>query len=135
SSWGRLVESNGTCNSRSTSPSVCTEEVARVLSVEASTARLREPARRRNVDMGEPNDASSTGDWQSPEIHCIVSTTLSPVPMRPVLLFALAPSLLAAQAQPVPQTTAKPGWQWTMDSVVTVVNTVRAGRSLQPTAW
>ena len=51
-------------------------------------------------------------------------------------LIALAiPSLLAAQAQPVPQTTAKPGWQWTMDSVMKVVNTVRAGRSLQPAKW
>jgi peptidoglycan/xylan/chitin deacetylase (PgdA/CDA1 family) len=40
-----------------------------------------------------------------------------------------------AQAQPVPQTNAKPGWQWTMDSVMTVVNTVRAGRSLQPASW
>jgi peptidoglycan/xylan/chitin deacetylase (PgdA/CDA1 family) len=55
--------------------------------------------------------------------------------MRSFALLALAPSLLVAQAQPVPQTTAKPGWQWTMDSVMTVVNTVRAGRSLQPPAW
>jgi len=42
---------------------------------------------------------------------------------------------MAAQAQPVPQTTAKPGWQWSMDTVRTVVNAVRAGRSLQPAAW
>ena len=51
------------------------------------------------------------------------------------LLLGLIPSLLIAQSQPVPQTTAKPGWQWTMDSVLKVVNTVRAGRSLQPAAW
>ena len=51
------------------------------------------------------------------------------------LLIALIPSLALAQAQPVPQTNAKPGWQWTMDSVMTVVNTVRAGRSLQPPPW
>ena len=51
------------------------------------------------------------------------------------LVALLVPSLLAAQAQPVPQTTAKPGWQWTMDSVMKVVNTVRAGRSLQPAKW
>jgi peptidoglycan/xylan/chitin deacetylase (PgdA/CDA1 family) len=54
-------------------------------------------------------------------------------------LAALAVALLASlgrvQAQPVPQARAKPGWQWTMDSVTTVVNTVRAGRSLQPAAW
>ncbi|MBY0489314.1 MAG: polysaccharide deacetylase [Gemmatimonadaceae bacterium] len=52
-------------------------------------------------------------------------------------VFALAalPSVLAAQAQPVPVTTAKPGWKWTMDSVTRVVNEVRAGRSLQPAAW
>ncbi len=48
---------------------------------------------------------------------------------------ALAPTMLAAQAQPVPVTTAKPGWRWTMDSVRTVVNAVRAGRSLQPSSW
>jgi peptidoglycan/xylan/chitin deacetylase (PgdA/CDA1 family) len=51
------------------------------------------------------------------------------------LLLALVPMVAFAQAQPVPQTTAKPGWQWTMDSVNTVVNTVRAGRSLKPAAW
>lgn len=50
-------------------------------------------------------------------------------------LLALAPASLLAQAQPVPQTTAKPGWRWSMDSVVTVVNAVRAGRSLQPKTW
>ena len=55
--------------------------------------------------------------------------------MKPIFLVAVVPSLLLAQAQPVPQTTAKPGWQWTIDSVMTVVNTVRAGRSLQPKAW
>ena len=51
------------------------------------------------------------------------------------LLLACVPSVLFAQAQPVPQTTATPGWKWTMDSVITVVNKVRAGRSLQPAAW
>jgi peptidoglycan/xylan/chitin deacetylase (PgdA/CDA1 family) len=51
------------------------------------------------------------------------------------LVLALFPASLLAQAQPVPQTNAKPGWQWTMDSVMTVVNTVRAGRSLQPPSW
>jgi peptidoglycan/xylan/chitin deacetylase (PgdA/CDA1 family) len=43
--------------------------------------------------------------------------------------------VLHAQAQPVPVTSAKPGWKWSMDSVNTVVNEVRAGRSLQPAAW
>ncbi len=52
-----------------------------------------------------------------------------------LLIFALCPAMLAAQAQPVPATAAKPGWQWTMDSVNAVVNEVRAGRSLQPKAW
>src|SRR6059058_5374410 len=55
-------------------------------------------------------------------------------PMRRLLL-AFLPASLLAQAQPVPQSSAKPGWQWTMDSVMTVVNAVRAGRSLQPTTW
>jgi peptidoglycan/xylan/chitin deacetylase (PgdA/CDA1 family) len=54
--------------------------------------------------------------------------------MRPIICL-LVPACVFAQAQPVPQTTAKPGWQWTMDSVNTVVNAVRAGRSLQPKAW
>jgi len=44
-------------------------------------------------------------------------------------------SPLSAQAQPVPQTTAKPGWKWSIDSVRTVVNEVRAGRSLLPARW
>ena len=55
--------------------------------------------------------------------------------MKPVLLTALLPSLALAQAQPVPQTNAKPGWQWTIDSVTTVVNTVRAGRNLLTAPW
>src|SRR5947209_4462689 len=62
------------------------------------------------------------------------STTTWSVHMRRLLL-ALVPASLLAQAQPVPQTTAKPGWQWTMDSVNAVVNAVRAGRSLQPASW
>jgi peptidoglycan/xylan/chitin deacetylase (PgdA/CDA1 family) len=55
----------------------------------------------------------------------------------PALVAALmaAPAALAAQAQPVPQTTAKPGWQWTFDSARTVVNAVRAGRGLNPAHW
>src|SRR5438552_16704110 len=62
--------------------------------------------------------------------------------MRPLLL-SLVPAALTfaplgagfAQAQPVPQTNAKPGWQWTFDSAMTVVNSVRAGRSLQSRSW
>ncbi len=42
------------------------------------------------------------------------------------------PALLSAQVQP---TVPKPGWQWSMDSVRTVVNAVRAGRSLAPATW
>lgn len=62
------------------------------------------------------------------------------VPRRALVLgaalaSALPVSRVAAQAQPVPQTSAKPGWQWSMDSVRTVVNEVRAGRSLQPKGW
>ena len=54
---------------------------------------------------------------------------------RLAVLFMLLPASLLAQAQPVPQTAAKPGWKWTMDSVTAVVNEVRAGRSLQPKVW
>jgi peptidoglycan/xylan/chitin deacetylase (PgdA/CDA1 family) len=55
------------------------------------------------------------------------------MPMRRLLLVGLPISLLAQQ--PVQQSSVKPGWQWTMDSVTKVVNAVRAGRSLQPRAW
>ena len=51
------------------------------------------------------------------------------------LTTALFPAALLAQAQPMPVTSAKPGWMWTMDSVNSVVNAVRAGRSLQPVKW
>ena len=54
---------------------------------------------------------------------------------RAFVLLAVAPAALIAQAQPVPVTTAKPGWTWTFDSAKTVVNAVRAGRSLQPAKW
>jgi peptidoglycan/xylan/chitin deacetylase (PgdA/CDA1 family) len=53
--------------------------------------------------------------------------------MRSILLLILPASVLAQQ--PVQQSRVKPGWQWTMDSVNTVVNAVRAGRSLQPSSW
>jgi peptidoglycan/xylan/chitin deacetylase (PgdA/CDA1 family) len=55
--------------------------------------------------------------------------------MRPLLLAVFAPATLAAQAQPVTPTNAKPGWQWSIDSVHKVVSSVRAGRSLQPKKW
>ena len=56
---------------------------------------------------------------------------------RRILALSLAccPIIAHAQAQPVPATSAKPGWKWSMDSVNAVVNEVRAGRSLQPAAW
>src|SRR5688572_6726361 len=50
------------------------------------------------------------------------------------LALAILPAALLAQ-QPAQQSTVKPGWQWTVDSAMTVVNAVRAGRSLQPAAW
>jgi len=56
--------------------------------------------------------------------------------MRRLLsVLLVVPGLLAAQAQPVPQTSAKPGWRWSMDSVRSVVGEVRAGRSLLPKQW
>ena len=50
------------------------------------------------------------------------------------LALAILPAALLAQ-QPAQQSNVKPGWQWTFDSAMTVVNAVRAGRSLQPAAW
>ncbi len=69
-------------------------------------------------------------------MRCRLALPCAPL-LAPVLatLLALSPAALAAQAQPVPVTSAKPGWKWSMDSVTTVVNEVRAGRSLQPTTW
>jgi len=51
-----------------------------------------------------------------------------------LMLLAAMPAVLATpvHSQSVP---VKPGWQWTFDSAMTVVNAVRAGRSLQPAAW
>jgi peptidoglycan-N-acetylglucosamine deacetylase len=57
-----------------------------------------------------------------------------PSALAAALLFC-SPLSLRGQAQPVPVTNAKPGWKWTMDSVNLVVNSVRAGRSLQPAKW
>ena len=50
--------------------------------------------------------------------------------MRLILLLSLPATLLAQPTTPV-----KPGWQWTLDSAMAVVNAVRAGRSLQPSSW
>lgn len=49
---------------------------------------------------------------------------------RSLLLLALAASTASAQTPPV-----KPGWQWSTDTVMKVVNAVRAGRSLAPKQW
>lgn len=45
-------------------------------------------------------------------------------------LCCLAPAAVFAQNPPV-----KPGWQWSNDTVMKVVNAVRAGRSLRPKVW
>src|SRR5690242_19679939 len=50
------------------------------------------------------------------------------------LILLLVPSVLVAQVQSA-SPPAKPGWKWSMDTVRTVVNAVRAGRSLQPNLW
>ena len=51
---------------------------------------------------------------------------------RSVLLLAAA----AATSAPVHgQSPAKPGWQWSTDTVMQVVHAVRAGRSLKPRTW
>src|SRR6185503_18683154 len=48
-------------------------------------------------------------------------------------LTLLVPTLMSAQV--TPQAAVTPGWKWSMDSVMKVVNAVRAGRSLQPKTW
>ncbi len=52
--------------------------------------------------------------------------------LRRLIPLLAVPFVLGAQTAPTP---VKPGWQWTMDSVRTVVNAVRAGRSLAPASW
>ena len=52
--------------------------------------------------------------------------------LRRLIPLLLAPLALRSQVSATP---VKPGWQWTMDSVRTVVNAVRAGRSLAPAGW
>ena len=59
--------------------------------------------------------------------------------MRQILLissFAVA-GLRASglEAQPPTRPPVKQGWEWTMDSVRSVVGAVRAGRSLKPKSW
>jgi peptidoglycan/xylan/chitin deacetylase (PgdA/CDA1 family) len=56
--------------------------------------------------------------------------------MRRIAAALLAvPSCLLAQAQPVPVTSAIPGWKWTMDSITKTIDAVRAGRNLNPKSW
>ena len=52
--------------------------------------------------------------------------------MRVLLMMAVLPVTLLAQGR---GGAVKPGWQWTYDSALTVVNAVRAGRSLKPATW
>lgn len=54
--------------------------------------------------------------------------------MARAIMLALVPTIALAQ-QPAQQSAVKPGWQWTLDSAMTVVNAVRAGRTLQPRTW
>ena len=53
--------------------------------------------------------------------------------MRSFILL-LVPSIVLGQAQPT-LPGVKPGWRWSIDTVRTVVNAVRAGQSLQPNEW
>ena len=50
-----------------------------------------------------------------------------------VLVAGLIPCTVLPQV--TPQSTVKPGWQWSMDTVMKVVNAVRGGRSLKPASW
>jgi peptidoglycan/xylan/chitin deacetylase (PgdA/CDA1 family) len=43
--------------------------------------------------------------------------------------------LVASQSLPAQGSPVKPGWQWSTDTVMKVVNAVRAGRSLAPKQW
>jgi peptidoglycan-N-acetylglucosamine deacetylase len=65
---------------------------------------------------------------------------IRPVPPSPRLSVVLASVLLASVVLPSltplqAQAPAKPGWQWSTDTIMRVVRAVRAGRSLQPKQW
>jgi peptidoglycan/xylan/chitin deacetylase (PgdA/CDA1 family) len=51
------------------------------------------------------------------------------------MLLLATPAALVAQVPQTQSAAAIPGWRWTMDSVNTTVNAVRAGRDLQPKSW
>jgi peptidoglycan/xylan/chitin deacetylase (PgdA/CDA1 family) len=57
--------------------------------------------------------------------------------MRHILLAAASAAVLLPLQSVVSQVRpgVKPGWEWSDDSVFTVVNAVRAGRSLRPKSW
>ena len=58
--------------------------------------------------------------------------------VRVLLLIVTGTLSSCTRPAPAPDGAAsavKPGWQWSMDSVRQVVNSVRAGRSLKPAAW
>jgi len=51
------------------------------------------------------------------------------------LAIACATTLVALPTIARAQGTRRPAWEWSEDTIRTVVGAVRAGRSLQPTAW
>ena len=59
--------------------------------------------------------------------------------MRSMLLVpclaVLWPCSAVLSQAPTQNPNVKPGWRWTYDSALTVVNAVRAGRSLKPAVW
>ena len=59
----------------------------------------------------------------------VTPTSICGFPNVIVASMLLAPSPASAQS-PV-----KPGWLWSTDTIMKVVNAVRAGRSLQPKSW
>ncbi len=55
--------------------------------------------------------------------------------MHRIALASLVFVLASCNPEPRRPAAAKPGWQWSTDSVFRVTNAVRAGRSLQPARW
>ncbi|MEO7965217.1 MAG: polysaccharide deacetylase [Gemmatimonadaceae bacterium] len=54
---------------------------------------------------------------------------------RSFLALSAVVSVIAAPARASAQQAEKQGWQWSTDTVMKVVNAVRAGRTLQPKSW
>src|SRR5688572_21677085 len=65
----------------------------------------------------------------------MLSRSLSSRAQRGICSLLLVVPVAVLAQTPTQSAAVKPGWRWTYDSALTVVNAVRAGRSLKPSIW